>query len=125
MWVLNQPPTISLSSPLPSPSPSEATPSNHQGHFLFSLLNSVLQSNILQRDTILGIMRHLSSSEFIANCAADGGCMPMYTSVAEKSMLEAAHEREKDLLHEVAELQWRLICAQEEIQKFKTENAQV
>ncbi|XP_010655128.1 serine/threonine-protein kinase BLUS1 isoform X2 [Vitis vinifera] len=123
--VLNQPPTISLSSPLPSPSPSEATPSNHQGHFLFSLLNSVLQSNILQRDTILGIMRHLSSSEFIANCAADGGCMPMYTSVAEKSMLEAAHEREKDLLHEVAELQWRLICAQEEIQKFKTENAQV
>ncbi|RVW49106.1 hypothetical protein CK203_084426 [Vitis vinifera] len=39
--------------------------------------------------------------------------------------LEAAHEREKDLLHEVAELQWRLICAQEEIQKFKTENAQV
>ncbi|RVX13353.1 Retrovirus-related Pol polyprotein from transposon RE1 [Vitis vinifera] len=95
--VLNQPPTISLSSPLPSPSLSEATPSNHQGHFLFSLLNSVLQSNILQRDTILGIMRHLSSSEFIANCAADGGCMPMYTSVAEKSMLEAAHEREKGL----------------------------
>ncbi|KAJ9693429.1 hypothetical protein PVL29_012275 [Vitis rotundifolia] len=119
--VLNQPPTISLPSPLPSPSLSEATPSNHQGHFLFSLLNSVLQSNILQRDTILGIMRHVSSSEFIA----DGGCMPMYTSVTEKSMLEAAHEREKDLLHEVAELQWRLICAQEEIQKFKTENAKV
>ncbi|XP_035548264.1 serine/threonine-protein kinase OSR1 isoform X3 [Juglans regia] len=39
--------------------------------------------------------------------------------------LEAAHDREKELLHEIAELQWRLIRAQDELQKVKTENAQV
>ncbi|KAF5464131.1 hypothetical protein F2P56_014236, partial [Juglans regia] len=38
--------------------------------------------------------------------------------------LEAAHDREKELLHEIAELQWRLIRAQDELQKVKTENAQ-
>jgi len=40
-------------------------------------------------------------------------------------LLEAAHDREKELLHEITELQWRLICAQDELQKYKTENAQV
>ncbi|KAK0595386.1 hypothetical protein LWI29_006100 [Acer saccharum] len=39
--------------------------------------------------------------------------------------LEAAHDREKEMLHEITELQWRLICAQDELQKYKTENAQV
>jgi serine/threonine-protein kinase OSR1/STK39 len=40
-------------------------------------------------------------------------------------MLEAAHEREKELLHDITDLQWRLICAEEELQKYKTEHAQV
>ncbi|KAJ6703022.1 SERINE/THREONINE-PROTEIN KINASE OSR1-LIKE ISOFORM X1 [Salix viminalis] len=42
----------------------------------------------------------------------------------EKSLLEAAHDREKELLHEIVELQWRLIRTQEELQKYKTGNAQ-
>ena len=47
------------------------------------------------------------------------------STVTEKSLLEVAHDREKELLHEISELQWRLICAQEELQKYKTDNAQV
>ncbi|CAJ1951463.1 unnamed protein product [Sphenostylis stenocarpa] len=53
---------------------------------------------------------------------------PMLHSVLQTNILQqldAAQEREKDLLHEITDLQWRLICAQEELQKFKTENAQV
>ncbi|GMP44878.1 hypothetical protein CsSME_00013624 [Camellia sinensis var. sinensis] len=38
-------------------------------------------------------------------------------------VLEAAHDREKELLQEITDLQWRLICAQEELQKYKTDNA--
>ncbi|KAK2976607.1 hypothetical protein RJ640_021409, partial [Escallonia rubra] len=38
--------------------------------------------------------------------------------------LEAAHDREKELVNEITDLQWRLICAQEELQKYKIENAQ-
>ncbi|KAF7134253.1 hypothetical protein RHSIM_Rhsim08G0139700 [Rhododendron simsii] len=38
--------------------------------------------------------------------------------------LEAAHDREKELLREITDLQLRLIHAQGELQKYKTENAQ-
>ncbi|MQM01068.1 hypothetical protein Taro_033817 [Colocasia esculenta] len=34
--------------------------------------------------------------------------------------LELAHEREKELLQEITDLQWRLVCAQDEIQRLKT-----
>ncbi|RVW49108.1 Retrovirus-related Pol polyprotein from transposon TNT 1-94 [Vitis vinifera] len=56
------------------------------GSFPFFVVEFCFAVKYSSKDTILGIMRHLSSSEFIAHCAADGGCMPMYTSVAEKSM---------------------------------------
>ncbi|OAY52632.1 serine/threonine-protein kinase OSR1 isoform X2 [Manihot esculenta] len=109
--VLHQHPMVSI------PSASDAAPSTVSGHSLFPMLNSVLQTNILQRDTILNLMKQVSGSDNSANRAIDGGS-------AERSLLEAAHDREKELLHEITELQWRLICAQEELQKHRTENAQ-
>uniref|UniRef100_A0A5B7AV91 Putative Kinase superfamily protein isoform 2 n=1 Tax=Davidia involucrata TaxID=16924 RepID=A0A5B7AV91_DAVIN len=117
MQVITQHPAISL----PSPSPSDATPPKLLGHSLFPMLQSVLQTNIVQRESILGLMKQLSASD----PTADGGCVPVNTAVMEKSVLESAHDREKELLNEITDLQWRLICAQEELHKYKTENAQV
>ncbi|KAE9450892.1 hypothetical protein C3L33_17194, partial [Rhododendron williamsianum] len=91
----------------PPPSPSDPTPPKLVGHTLFLMVQSVLHTNMHQR----------------TDCAVDGGGLPMNTSVAEKSLLEAAHDREKELLREITDLQLRLICAQEELQKYKTENA--
>ncbi|KAH1240096.1 Serine/threonine-protein kinase fray2 [Glycine max] len=100
---------------------SDATPSNLSGCSVFPVLHSVLQINILQRESILSLMKQITAGD----SSADGTCNPAQIAITEKSLLEAAHEREKELLHEITELQWRLICTQEELQKLKTENAQV
>ncbi|XP_020170240.1 serine/threonine-protein kinase BLUS1 isoform X3 [Aegilops tauschii subsp. strangulata] len=39
--------------------------------------------------------------------------------------LEAAQEKEKELVNEVLELQWRLLCAQDEVQRLKAKAAQI
>ncbi|KAL9275617.1 Serine/threonine-protein kinase fray2-like protein, partial [Drosera capensis] len=115
MQVIGQNPASSL------PSPTDATMLNSPLGSVFALLQSFLQTNIAQRDSILSHMKQLSSGDFMANRSGDG---PANIATTEKSLaLEAAHEREKELLHEVTELQWRLICAQEELQKLKAENA--
>lgn len=41
----------------------------------------------------------------------------------EKSKLDAVDDREKELLNEISELQRRLLCAQEELQKYKAGNS--
>ncbi|XP_021628157.1 serine/threonine-protein kinase BLUS1 isoform X6 [Manihot esculenta] len=105
------------------PPTSDATPSTFSGHFLFPMLNSILQTNILQRDTILNLMKQVSESS--ANRAIDGGSTPIHINSIERSLLEASHDREKELLHDITELQWRLIRVQDELQKNRTENAQV
>uniref|UniRef100_A0A2N9G918 Uncharacterized protein n=1 Tax=Fagus sylvatica TaxID=28930 RepID=A0A2N9G918_FAGSY len=118
-------PPSPLPSPLPSPVPPpfDASSSNLPG--LFPVLQTVLQTNIVQRDSILSLMKHIAGGDTTANRAADGGGMLAHIAAMEKSLVETAHDREKELLHEITELQWRLICAQEELQKIKTENAQV
>ncbi|XVF27178.1 hypothetical protein REPUB_Repub14bG0084300 [Reevesia pubescens] len=133
MQVLTPNPIVSLAPPSDAASSTPATAfstpagasSTPAANHLFPLLQSVLQTNILQRDNILNLMKHISAGDSIANRAFEGVCMPANGSVTEKSLLEVAHDREKELLHEITELQWRLICAQEELQKYKTENAQV
>ncbi|KAJ7962720.1 Kinase [Quillaja saponaria] len=80
----------------------------------------VLQKSHSMQESILSLMKQVSTGETSVNRAADGGCTPSQLTV-----LEAAHDREKELLHEINDLQWRLICAQDELQKLKTENAQV
>ncbi|KAI5660367.1 hypothetical protein M9H77_29160 [Catharanthus roseus] len=97
--------------------PTDATPPNLVNHSVYPMLQSILQTNIVQRDNILTMMKQLASVE----TTADGGSG---AAVSEKSLLEAAHDREKELLREVTDLQWRLIRAQEELQRHKTENAQ-
>ncbi|XP_050896572.1 serine/threonine-protein kinase BLUS1 isoform X3 [Lathyrus oleraceus] len=109
--------------PLPSPLPSlstisDATSSNIPVCSLFPVLHSVLQTNILQRETILTLMRQITAGESPADT-------PAHIATMEKSLLESSHEREKELLNEITDLQWRLICTQEELQKLKTDNAQV
>ncbi|KAL9459993.1 hypothetical protein AB3S75_003235 [Citrus x aurantiifolia] len=119
MQVLSQSPAIS------SPVPSDTVLSNLSGNSIFPMLCNVLQTNILQRESILNLMKQVSVGDCTANRLVDGGGTPANTVATEKSLLEAAHDREKDLLHEITDLQWRLICAQDELQKYKTENPQV
>ncbi|KDP41922.1 hypothetical protein JCGZ_26940 [Jatropha curcas] len=121
MQVLHQHTTLSI----PISAPSDATSSTLSGHSLFPLLNSVLQTNIHQRDTILNLMKQVSNCDTPANRPVDGGSTLAQVGSSERSLLEAAHDREKELLHEITDLQWRLICAQDELQKYRTENAQV
>ncbi|MCL7049198.1 hypothetical protein MKW94_018004 [Papaver nudicaule] len=85
----------------------------------YSQLYSMLQANISQQESILSLMKHLTK----ANLSIYGGMAPP-TASTDKSLLELAHEKEKELLQEVTDLQWRLICTQEELQKCKMENAQ-
>ncbi|ESR40932.1 hypothetical protein CICLE_v10025035mg [Citrus x clementina] len=107
------------------PLPSDTVLSNLSGNSLFPMLCNVLQTNILQRESILNLMKQVSVGDCTANRLVDGGGTPANTVTTEKSLLEAAHDREKDLLHEITDLQWRLMCAQDELQKYKTENPQV
>ncbi|XP_022721690.1 serine/threonine-protein kinase BLUS1-like isoform X7 [Durio zibethinus] len=104
--------------------PSEAASSTTAAHHLFPLVQAVLQTNILQRENILKVMKQISAGDSTANRAFEGVYMLANGAVSEKSLLEVAHDREKELLHEITELKWRLICAQEELQKYKTDNAQ-
>ncbi|GLT46220.1 hypothetical protein SLA2020_199930 [Shorea laevis] len=119
MQVLSQHPVVSLQPPV------DAGCSTLSHHSLFPTLQTVLQTNILQREAILTLMKQISVADHAANRPIEGGCPLPNTAVVEKSLLEAAHDREKELLHEITDLQWRLMCAQDEIQKYKTENAQV
>ncbi|XP_039171532.1 serine/threonine-protein kinase BLUS1 isoform X1 [Eucalyptus grandis] len=106
------------------PSTSDATLSSLSGHSLFLALHSVLQANIAQRDCILSLMKQINSAESTVHGAIDSEGMQALTTATEKSLLEAANDREKDLVHEVMELRWRLVCTQDELHKIKTENTQ-
>ncbi|KAL8456856.1 hypothetical protein ACS0TY_034913 [Phlomoides rotata] len=99
-----------------SPSQTDSTQSNLSGA-IFSHLQNVLLTNTLQRDGILSAMKQLAVGDF-----SDVGCMPLNMSMTEKSLLDAAHDREKELIREITDLHWRLVRAQEELQKYKTEN---
>ncbi|KAK7349072.1 hypothetical protein VNO77_06136 [Canavalia gladiata] len=122
MQVISQHNAAPLHTPLPLvAASSDAISSNISGCSLFPVLHSVLQTNILQRESILSLMKQITAGD----STADGTCTLAQIAATEKSLLEAAHDREKELLHEITELQWRLICTQEELQKLKTENAQV
>ncbi|KAF8392964.1 hypothetical protein HHK36_021204 [Tetracentron sinense] len=99
--VITQIPAISL------PLPSDATPSNLLGYSLFPHLHCILQTNILQRENILSLMKQVCTGDLTANRAVDGGYTAVPMTVSEQSLLEAAHDREKELLQEMNELQWR------------------
>ncbi|CAH2067917.1 unnamed protein product [Thlaspi arvense] len=123
MQVLCQQSSASLP---PSVSGSDVTLPNLTSSYVYPLVYPVLQTNILERDNILHMMKVLTNRELTDGRSADSGSVQQpIVAPTEKSMLEAAHEREKELLHDITDLQWRLICAEEELQKYKTEHAQV
>ncbi|KAK4427979.1 26S proteasome non-ATPase regulatory subunit [Sesamum alatum] len=70
-----------LPSPLPSALPSDVTTSNLFGQLLFPSLQSVLQTNILQRDAILRLMKQMVIGDF-----SDIGCTPINLPMTEKSL---------------------------------------
>ncbi|XP_058113934.1 serine/threonine-protein kinase BLUS1 isoform X8 [Magnolia sinica] len=91
---------------------------------------SIPKSHSVQ-ENILNLMKQVS----VGDISADGvstpvstiavGSMPVSTIAAERSLLESAHDREKELLQDITDLQWRLVCAQEELQRLKARNSQV
>ncbi|KAG2244243.1 hypothetical protein Bca52824_093923 [Brassica carinata] len=110
----------------PSVSGADVPLPNLTSSYVYPLVYPVLQTNILERDNILHMMKVLTNRELTEGRSAEPGSVQQpNVAPTEKTMLEAAHEREKDLLHDITDLQWRLICAEEELQKYKTEHAHV
>ncbi|KAJ6847845.1 serine/threonine-protein kinase BLUS1 [Iris pallida] len=95
------------------------------GASVYQQLHTVLQSCVLQQDNILALMKQVTAGDLSANRAAEGVTVPALATTTERSLLEASHEREKELIQEVTELQWRVICKEEECQRLKAKLAQV
>ncbi|KAI3825746.1 hypothetical protein L1987_07354 [Smallanthus sonchifolius] len=97
-----------------------------QNHLPLPALQFILQTNTIQRDCILSLMKGNFVGDSTANFNIDGGCLSTNIPGPDKSTLDAANSnREKELLNEITYLQWRLACAQEELQKCRTENIQL
>ncbi|XP_074280659.1 serine/threonine-protein kinase BLUS1 [Silene latifolia] len=107
------------------PSPISFQSMNQHIKPLFSLLQYFLQTNITQRDNILSMMKQISFGDFNANLTLDENCTSTTPPITEKSLLESAHEREKELLQEITTLHLRLINTQEELQKIKLDGSNV
>uniref|UniRef100_A0A0A9CRR9 Uncharacterized protein n=1 Tax=Arundo donax TaxID=35708 RepID=A0A0A9CRR9_ARUDO len=126
--------TISHLPPLSIPSSAEAATSIIGGS-LYTQLYNVLQTNMLQREQILNAMRQISGQDIASPCIPSmaSSCInsisratsPSSALSVDRSMLEAAHEKEKELVNEVLELQWRLLCTQDEVQRLKAKAAEV
>ncbi|XP_031493774.1 uncharacterized protein LOC116259916 isoform X2 [Nymphaea colorata] len=88
-------------------------------------LQNVLQQINQLRDCVWSMMKEVSGDISSGNCACTLGQKPSSFGVSDKSLLEAAYEKEKELVQDLADTKWRLICVTEEMQKLKTRNAQV
>ncbi|KAI3673674.1 hypothetical protein L6452_39798 [Arctium lappa] len=98
---------------------------NHHSSLPLPALQFILQTNTLQRDCILSLIKANSTADSTANLNIDGGFTSTNLPALDKSTLEANSSREKDLLNEITYLHWRLACAQEELQKCRAEHPQV
>ncbi|XP_059457227.1 uncharacterized protein LOC132187077 isoform X4 [Corylus avellana] len=87
MQVITSHPAIPLPSPVlsPIPSPSDATPSNLAGYSFFPVLHSVLLTNIVQRESILSLMKHIAAGDSTANLAVNGDLLA-HIAAMEKSL---------------------------------------
>ncbi|XP_026387479.1 serine/threonine-protein kinase dst1-like isoform X4 [Papaver somniferum] len=108
-----------LSSPMLQKSQSLQLDASSNSHDLsvFSLLDIMLQTNIVQRDHILSLMKQCTSGNLTA-----GGSNSIAPDITE-SLLELSHERTKQLLQEMNE-QWRQISSVEEFQRLKQKTIQ-
>ncbi|XVE51753.1 hypothetical protein DITRI_Ditri02bG0066000 [Diplodiscus trichospermus] len=78
---------VLTTNPVVSLAPSDAASSTAASYHLFPLLQSILQANILQRDNILNLMKHISVGDCTANRAFEGVCVPANGCVTEKSLV--------------------------------------
>ncbi|CAL9087366.1 unnamed protein product [Musa acuminata var. zebrina] len=123
--------SMQVFSQLPSPSiqSSVEAASNLLGYSVYQHLHSILQANILQRDNILSLMKQLSPGEVSSTSnpgsrSTEGVSMLTSSTIfTEKSLMEAA-TKEKELIQELCELQWRLICTQDEVKRLRFRNTQ-
>ncbi|XP_038974166.1 serine/threonine-protein kinase BLUS1-like [Phoenix dactylifera] len=109
------------------PSSVDAT-SNLSACSIFPQLHCILQANIFERDNILSMIKQLSASDSpVSNASTNrsiaGASLSSPHIVSEKSLLDFAHEREKKLIQDITDLQWRLICTLEELRRLKARNA--
>ncbi|CAN6482490.1 unnamed protein product [Victoria cruziana] len=88
-------------------------------------LQNILQQINQLRDCVLSMMKETSGDISSGNCACNLGQKPSSFGIGDKSMLESAYEREKELLQDLTDTKWRLICVTEEMQKLKTRNGQI
>ncbi|XP_026387477.1 serine/threonine-protein kinase dst1-like isoform X3 [Papaver somniferum] len=105
-----------ISQPLTPTSQLDASSNSHDLS-VFSLLDIMLQTNIVQRDHILSLMKQCTSGNLTA-----GGSNSIAPDITE-SLLELSHERTKQLLQEMNE-QWRQISSVEEFQRLKQKTIQ-
>ncbi|XP_024972086.1 serine/threonine-protein kinase OSR1-like [Cynara cardunculus var. scolymus] len=119
MRVIIQHPTVSQ----PSQGDTSSMPQNQTTHLLPPMV-AAQQTNNLQRNGKSSSTTQLSTPDTTANSSTDGGSTPVNINGLEKSKLEAANDREKELLDEITDLHRRLLSAQEELQKYKAGNAQ-
>jgi len=77
----------------------------------------ILQTNTLQRDCILSLMKANSTIDSTANLSIDGASTSTHIPAIDKSVHDPNSIREKELLNEITYLQWRLASAQEELHK--------
>ncbi|KAI3909576.1 hypothetical protein MKW98_013993 [Papaver atlanticum] len=105
-----------MSQPLTPTSQLDASSNSHDLS-VFSLLDIMLQTNIVQRDHILSLMKQCTSGNLTA-----GGSNSISPDITE-SLLELSHERTKQLLQEMNE-QWRQISSVEEFQRLKPKTIQ-
>ncbi|MFS7910022.1 putative protein kinase STE-STE20-Fray family [Helianthus anomalus] len=82
------------------------------------------KANNLQGDGILSSTKQLSTGKSIANNSTDTGSTAANITGLEKSKVDASDDREKELLNEISDLHRRLLCAQEELLKYKAGNCQ-
>nr|GEX05551.1 serine/threonine-protein kinase BLUS1-like [Tanacetum cinerariifolium] len=104
--------------------PVDTTPTA-QNHIPLPALQFILQTNTLQRDCILSLMKANSSIDSTANLSIDGANTSLHIPAIDKSVHDPNSIREKELLNEITYLQWRLASAQEELHKCRTEGPQV
>nr|GMD38782.1 serine/threonine-protein kinase BLUS1-like isoform X1 [Ipomoea batatas] len=85
---------------------SDTMSPNLPSHSFLPVLQNMLHANITERENILNLMRQASAGE----TTVDGAELLLNMPSADKSLFEAAHDREKELLREITDLQWRRLC---------------
>ncbi|XP_076901259.1 uncharacterized protein LOC143555622 isoform X2 [Bidens hawaiensis] len=96
------------------------TMSQNQTTNLPPAVQTALQANNLQKDGILSSTKQLPT----ANNSIDIESIAANITRLEQLKVDASDDREKELLNEITDLHRRLLCAQDELQRYKAGNNQ-